>query len=122
MLLDPHVEGFRPPHIDLARHNPSGWLFELVFDYGDEPYELTEPDARGRVYANIEGECRIRPVRLDLFSSYRSGFEIRTYRLCRRTLMFHRFPREFGVERLLTRSTEFQYIEQATGSFVRRVI
>ena len=29
----------------------------------------------------------------DPFSSYRSGFEVRTYRLCQRVLMFHHFPR-----------------------------
>ena len=35
--------------------------------------------------------------RHDPFSSYRAGFEVRTYRLCRRVLMFHHFPDEPGV-------------------------
>ena len=31
-------------------------------------------------------------ARQDPFSSYRSGFEIRTWRLCHAVLVFHRFP------------------------------
>src|SRR5262249_43092224 len=53
---------------------------------------------------------------------YRSGFEIRTYRLCRRALMFHRFPAELGVDSYLVRSTDFEYTEKPTGSFVTRVV
>ena len=48
--------------------------------------------------------------RPDAFSSFRSGFEIRTYRLCRRVLMFHHFPTEEGVgQDCLVRSTDFVY-------------
>ena len=36
------------------------------------------------------------PYRPDPFSSYRAGFEVRTYRLCQRVLMFHHFPGEAG--------------------------
>ena len=32
------------------------------------------------------------PYRSDPFSTYRAGFEVRTYRLCQRVLMFHHFP------------------------------
>ena len=32
------------------------------------------------------------PVRADAFSTYKPGFELRTYRLCRRVLLFHQFP------------------------------
>ena len=35
-------------------------------------------------------------VRRDPFSVYRSGFEVRTYRLCHRILIFHHFPQELG--------------------------
>jgi hypothetical protein len=61
-------------------------MFEIVFDYGEHcgeqptPHELTE--------------WKIRP---DAFSTYRSGFEVRTYRLCERILMFHHFPEEDGI-------------------------
>ena len=46
--------------------------------------------------------------RPDIFSEYRSSFEIRTYRRCHRVLMFHHFP-ELGNEPYLVRSTEFDY-------------
>lgn len=49
-------------------------------------------------------------VRNDPFSTYRSGFEIRTTRLCQRVLMFHHFDGEAGVDRdCLVRSTDFAY-------------
>ena len=64
------------------------WLFEVVFDYGD--HDDDHPTAQ---------ECRSWPSRPDPFSSRRSGFDIRTYRLCRRVLMFHHFPDEPGVGR-----------------------
>src|SRR5271157_212446 len=61
------------------------------------------------------------PARKDSFSSYRSGFEIRTYRLCRRVLMFHHFPDELETAEYLVRSTEFEYREKPIGSFITRV-
>src|SRR5439155_16678129 len=48
------------------------------------------------------------PVRPDAFSVHRAGFEVRTYRRCRRVLMFHHFA-ELGDEPYLVRSTEFDY-------------
>ena len=62
------------------------------------------------------------PARSDPFSAYRSGFEIRTYRLCRRVLMFHHFPEELGAEACLVRSTAFEYREKPIGSFLERVV
>ena len=48
--------------------------------------------------------------RPDPFSSYRAGFEVRTYRLCQRVLMFHHFDGEAGVgNNCLVRSTDFTY-------------
>ena len=48
-------------------------------------------------------------VRRDPFSTYRAGFEVRTYRLCQRVLMFHHFPEELGTQDYLVRSTDFTY-------------
>ncbi|KAK4926167.1 hypothetical protein LTR49_006871 [Elasticomyces elasticus] len=65
---------------------PSGdddWHFEVVFDYGD--HDLASPTPTSVPEWS---------VRNDPFSSYRSGFEARTYRLCQRVLMFHHFPDE----------------------------
>ncbi|WAK00594.1 SpvB/TcaC N-terminal domain-containing protein [Methylobacter sp. YRD-M1] len=78
----------------------STWMFEVVFDYGDHDLENPLPQEPGRQW----------PVRNDPFSSYRSGFEVRTYRLCQRVLMFHHFPGEDGVgQDCLVRSTDFTY-------------
>ncbi|KAB5542516.1 YD repeat-containing protein [Coniochaeta sp. 2T2.1] len=64
------------------------WLFEVVFDYGEHDRSVPTPR-----------ECHPWLCRPDSFSSHRSGFEIRMYRLCRRVLMFHHFPDEANVGR-----------------------
>ena len=71
----------------LGRRSRTAWLFEVVFDYGD--HRERAPDARARPAA---GRCAADP-----FSTYRAGFEMRTYRLCQRVLMFHHFPDEPDV-------------------------
>ena len=107
------------PHFDLV-----DWMFEAVFDYGDGHYREEPPDDEGRilVHASVRSSGNHWPVRQDPFSSYRSGFEVRTYRLCRRVLMFHHFPEELSVNDYLVRSTEFEYHQKTIGSFVARVI
>lgn len=75
------------------------WLFEVVFDYGEHDPDDPRPNDQGKWL------CRHDP-----FSSYRAGFEVRTYRLCQRVLMFHHFPNEPEVGRnCLVRSTDFVY-------------
>jgi hypothetical protein len=78
---------------------PTEWMFEVVFDYGEHDTAAPRPEDRG-----------VWPVRNDPFSSYRAGFEVRTYRLCQRVLMFHHFPEEpeVGAD-CLVRSTDFTY-------------
>ena len=44
-------------------------------------------------------------ARADAFSTYKSGFEVRCYRLCRRILMFHRT----GESPELVRETRLRY-------------
>src|SRR5690606_5005925 len=56
----------------------SHFHYEVVFDYGEHDASVPTPD-----------EATTWPARQDPFSLYRAGFEIRTYRLCRRVLMFH---------------------------------
>jgi len=84
-----------------ALMSPDLWLFELVFDYGEHAIDAPAPDDSGRW-----------DYRSDPFSSYRSGFEIRTTRLCRRALMFHHIPDPVdgtkGYDGLV-RSTDFTY-------------
>jgi RHS repeat-associated protein len=78
---------------------PENWYFEVVLDYGEHDTDVPRPDDQG------DWLCRNDP-----FSSYRSGFEIRTYRLCQRVLMFHHFPNEpqVGAD-CVVRSTDFTY-------------
>lgn len=57
-----------------------GYFFEAVWDYGEHDGAIPTP-AESQPWA-----CRTDP-----FSDYRAGFEIRTWRLCRRILFFHRF-------------------------------
>jgi hypothetical protein len=61
------------------------YFFELVFDYGDEADINPKPKWKARA---------------DAFSSHRSCFEMRTYRLCERVLMFHNF-RDLGGNTLV---------------------
>jgi len=46
-----------------------------------------------------------------LFHHIDQVFEIRTYRLCQRILMFHHFPDKLEINDYLVRSTEFSYDE-----------
>ncbi len=78
----------------------NAWLFEVVFDYGEHDANSPLPLEPGKQW----------PVRNDPFSSYRAGFEVRTYRLCQRVLMFHHFSDELNIGRnCLVRSTDLNY-------------
>ncbi|WP_435858156.1 SpvB/TcaC N-terminal domain-containing protein [Streptomyces umbrinus] len=98
----------------------ASWLFEAVFDYDQGHYETVDPDPAlppaeqhqfARASASPAYPWAARP---DPFSSHRAGFEVRTYRRCRRVLMFHHIPDlttgEDGYEGLV-RSTEFDYAD-----------
>jgi RHS repeat-associated protein len=82
------------PHLDSA-------IFEVVFDYGE--HDLTTPTID-------DPQLNSWLCRQDPFSTYRAGFEVRTYRLCRRVLMFHRMA-ELGHAPCLVCSTDFTYTE-----------
>lgn len=87
----------------------SGWHFHLVFDYGD--HALVEPQVDPSPGLSWD-------LRQDPHSNCRSGFELRTYRLCRRVLMFHDFP-ELGSRPTLVRALELEYDQQPTASLLR---
>jgi RHS repeat-associated protein len=78
---------------------PSDWMFELVFDYGE--HDLVNPIPQDTA---APWTCR-----LDPFSTFRPGFEVRTYRLCRRALMFHHFPATDLGQDCLVRSTDLAH-------------
>ncbi|VAW74759.1 hypothetical protein MNBD_GAMMA12-3793 [hydrothermal vent metagenome] len=60
------------------------FLFRTVFDYGEHDAATDSPK-------DIDLEKDSWDYRDDAFSSYRPGFEIRTYRRCKRIMMFHCF-------------------------------
>src|SRR5262252_705182 len=98
--LDPCFLDPGAPFAPALPVNPR-YLFDVVFDYGD--HDLAAP---------VPTPSQPWPCRLDPFSSYRSGFEIRTRRLCQRILMFHSF-RELGdgltLAPCLVRSLDLHY-------------
>lgn len=100
-LLD--NQGHRPRFLTKEQIQDAGWMFEVVFDYGEHDIHTPKP-----------GDAGEWDFRADPFSSYRAGFEVRTTRLCKRVLMFHHFPGENGVgEDCLVRSTDFTYSHTA---------
>jgi RHS repeat-associated protein len=79
---------------------PTDWCFELVFDYGEHGDSAPIPQETGKAW-----HCRPDP-----FATYRATFEVRSYRLCRRVLMFHHFAGEPGVgPNCLVRSTDLSH-------------
>ncbi|WP_063043903.1 SpvB/TcaC N-terminal domain-containing protein [Nocardia pseudovaccinii] len=80
-----------------ATPGQSDFRLEAVLDYGEHTGAGPTPV-----------EDAVWPVRRDPFSSSRSGFDIRTYRLCRRILMFHHFP-ELGPDPVLVASTDLTH-------------
>ena len=80
------------------------YFFEAVLDYG----EHKNPNDAASMATYQERHSW--PARPDAFSSYRSGFEIRTYRRCYGILMFHHFAEEadFGTG-YLVRSLDLAY-------------
>lgn len=78
---------------------PTDWCFQVVLDYGEHNLNNPTPQDAG------PWTCRLDPL-----SSYRSTFEVRTYRLCRRVLMFHHFEAQANIGlNCLVRSTDLTY-------------
>jgi RHS repeat-associated protein len=104
--------GNRRPHVSGENLRArADWMFEVVLDYGDHD-QITPIPSPDRPW----------PVREDPFSTYRAGFELRTYRLCRRILIFHHFPDEpeIGAD-CLVHSLDLDYDEDPVLSFLRRI-
>ncbi|MEU1596502.1 SpvB/TcaC N-terminal domain-containing protein [Streptomyces sp. NPDC005708] len=120
-LLD--AQGRRPRYLSDLPDPPSDtdadWSFEVRFDYG----ELDEGNPTGQP----EKSWLYRP---DAFSSYRSGFEVRTCRRCERVLMLHHIPDQpAGPGRAaqpgyrgVVRSTEFTYDDEIDSGLVARPV
>jgi hypothetical protein len=79
--------------------HPTGtdYLFNLILDYGDHDLNTPTPTP------STTWGCR-----LDPFSNGKPGFDQRTYRLCRRFLLFHLFP-ELDSNPVLVKSLDLTY-------------
>ena len=88
---------------------PSDFHLEAVFDYGEHDADAPTPNDSGTWLA-----------RQDAFSSYRAGFELRTYRLCRRVLVFHRGFTELDAQGapVLVRSLDLSYDETPSVTYL----
>jgi RHS repeat-associated protein len=85
---------------------PGDHLFQTVFDYGEHDADDPQPDDGGEWH-----------LRHDPFSTCRPGFEVRTYRACRRVLLFHRFP-SLGATPCLVRSMELLHDDRPGFKFL----
>ena len=84
------------------------WMFTVAFDYGEYDTDFPQLEDDAPWFS-----------RKDPFSSYRSGFEIRTYRLCRRILMFHHFPSHLNRHDYLVNSTNITYDETPAFAYLQ---
>ncbi|MBK6520313.1 MAG: toxin [Polyangiaceae bacterium] len=91
-----HLKRIR--YANATPHDASSYRLELVLDYGDHDPEVPSETPSGPWLA-----------RQDPSSTHRPGFDLRSYRLLRRALMFHRFS-ELGDHRLV-RSLDLGYAE-----------
>jgi Salmonella virulence plasmid 65kDa B protein/Insecticide toxin TcdB middle/N-terminal region/Insecticide toxin TcdB middle/C-terminal region len=87
-----------------------GWSVELVLDYGDHSGETPAADPD-----------RAWPVRADPYSTCRPGFEVRTWRLCRRLLLYHRFA-ELGPGATLVWVTTLEHRADPAGSRLDQIV
>ena len=104
----------------------SDYMFKTIFDYGE--YDNNAPYSQIKTW----------DFRTDAFSNYKSGFEIRTTRLCKRVLLFHFFNELPGGSALiksinfdydlsiqddftfLSAITSFGYIKKTDGSYTNK--
>jgi RHS repeat-associated protein len=105
---------FPDDHLDIG----TDWLFEIIVDYGEHYAE----DASGQPTLVAAGDGSLPwGLRPDPFSSYRFGFELRTYRLCRSILLFHHVPEELGTPDCLVNALLLGYDERPTGTLLTTV-
>jgi hypothetical protein len=125
----------RKDYLEIIRDQDDDWLFQVVFDHGEHgsnDSRLDEGNWKNLKPTNFSGdnksiddnptptEARSWPPRPDAFSTYRAGFEVRTQRLCRRVLMFHRMDEAgaIGDDWHLVRSTDFGYDKNSVATYL----
>lgn len=112
----------------------AGFRFQTVFDYGehdDAPFADLGGGQLGYAADPQPNDDSAWDARSDRFSAFRSGFDIRTYRRCRRVMLFHAFDVPELVRSVdldyddasglshLTHATTRGYIRDGTGYTAR---
>jgi len=106
LYLEKVLYGNKTPYKKFGDPIPAetDFMFQTVFDFGeynpDSPYD----------------KIKDWDFRKDAFSEYKSGFEIRTTRLCKRILLYHFFDELPGGTALI-RSLDFEYDTAAEEDF-----
>jgi RHS repeat-associated protein len=95
----------KPFGTDGASPADQTWCFEVVFDYGDHT-------PGGNPSPLPDRQWLARP---DAYSNFRPGFDLRTYRLCRRVLLFHNFV-ELGATPHAVAEYSFDYADGGTSA------
>ncbi|MEO8756189.1 MAG: SpvB/TcaC N-terminal domain-containing protein, partial [Devosia sp.] len=104
-------DGKRSATLTDAERTAVEFHFEVVLDYGEHDAKVPKP-----------GDTGSWTPRLDPFSSFRAGFELRCQRLCRRVLVFHHFRDEPGVgDDCLVHSLQLHYTETPAATFLSAV-
>ncbi len=97
------------PYLLMPMEPSVNWLFEVVLDHGEHNLALTNTDP----YLHDKGQWS---VRQDSYSNYRMGFEVRTHRLCRNILLFHRFDELSSSKAVLVKRWRLEYQESQSVS------
>lgn len=103
LYLEKVLYGNKTPYKKFGDPFPAetDFMFQTVFDFGE--YNPNAPYDKTKDW----------DFRKDSFSEYKSGFEIRTTRLCKRVLLYHFFDELPGGTALI-KSLDFEY-DTATG-------
>lgn len=106
LYLEKVLYGNKRPYKNFndAYPNANDYMFQTVFDHGE--YDANAP----------YGKIKDWDFRADAFSEYKSGFEIRTTRLCKRVLLFHSFT-ELPGGSALVKSLNFEYDTASEKNF-----
>ena len=114
-------------YVDQATAAPA-WHFELVFDYGERSISETAQIDPAPIDPALIKPAQFEydsqnpwSVRADSFSTYRPGFELRTHRLCRAVLLYHRFNDLNDGQPQLIRVLCFGYEQTPRMSFLSSV-
>ncbi|MGN6662929.1 MAG: SpvB/TcaC N-terminal domain-containing protein [Solirubrobacterales bacterium] len=100
-----------PPPYGIGPVPDVQWHAEVVFDYGQYDAGPAGPHPY-----QPSGEWS---ARLDPFSRYEAGFEVRTHRLLRNVMLFHRFA-ELGEAPALVHLTRLTHAEDRVASRLTR--